>query len=146
MNVTDQKYTTNQADAMATITKKITPDLNFSARLGVSLNQRYRKGTTATYSNMTVTDVISINSYQDKSIEENNIRRRSVRLTACSPLVIKAISISMQRSEEMVPLHCRKEQHLYLSICFRQFHLHGCIQAEQQNIVFRQSAAHRGRK
>ncbi|MEV4883966.1 SusC/RagA family TonB-linked outer membrane protein [Chitinophaga ginsengisegetis] len=75
MNVLNQKYSTTQADFMATLTKKITPDLNFSARLGASLNQRIRKGTTATYSNMTVTDVISINSYQDKSIEENNSRR-----------------------------------------------------------------------
>ncbi|WP_185937031.1 SusC/RagA family TonB-linked outer membrane protein [Chitinophaga polysaccharea] len=75
MNVTNQKYSTTQADFMATITKKITPDLNFSARLGASLNKRVRKGTNATYSNMTVTDVISINSYQDKSLEENNQRR-----------------------------------------------------------------------
>jgi TonB-linked SusC/RagA family outer membrane protein len=75
MNTMDQKYTTNQADIMATITKKITTDLNFSARLGASLNQRYRKGTNGTYSNMTVTDIKSINSYQDKSIEENNLRR-----------------------------------------------------------------------
>jgi TonB-linked SusC/RagA family outer membrane protein len=75
MNVLNQKYSTTQADFMATVTKKITPDLNFSARLGASFNQRIRKGTTATYSNMTVTDVISINSYQDKSMEENNLRR-----------------------------------------------------------------------
>lgn len=75
MNTLNQKYTTNQADVMATITHKLTPDLNFTARLGASINQRFRKGTSATYSNMTVTDVISINSYQDKSIVENNIRR-----------------------------------------------------------------------
>lgn len=75
MNTLDQKYTTNQADLMATFTHKITSDLNLSARLGASLNQRFRKGSAGTYSNMTVTDVKSINSYQDKSIEENNIRR-----------------------------------------------------------------------
>lgn len=75
MNTLDQKYTTNQADVMATFTHKLTHDLNFSARLGASLNQRFRKGTAGTYSNMTVTDVKSINSYQDKSIEENNSRR-----------------------------------------------------------------------
>ncbi|WP_295123939.1 SusC/RagA family TonB-linked outer membrane protein [uncultured Chitinophaga sp.] len=75
MNTMDQKYTTNQAELMATITKKFTPSFGFTGRLGTSLNQRRRKGTTATYTNMTVTDVISINSYQDKAIEENNIRR-----------------------------------------------------------------------
>ncbi|MDQ0104928.1 TonB-linked SusC/RagA family outer membrane protein [Chitinophaga terrae (ex Kim and Jung 2007)] len=75
MNTLDQKYTTNQADLMATFTHKLSPVLDLSARAGISLNQRFRKGTTGTFSNMTVTDVKSINSYQDKSIEENNIRR-----------------------------------------------------------------------
>ncbi|MBV7529675.1 SusC/RagA family TonB-linked outer membrane protein [Chitinophaga sp. sic0106] len=75
MNTLDQKYMTNQADVMATFTHKLSRDINLSARLGASLNQRQRKGTAGTFSNMTVTDVKSINSYQDKSIEESNIRR-----------------------------------------------------------------------
>lgn len=75
MNTMNQKYTTNQADFIATFTKKLNKNIKLTARLGASLNQRYRKGTTGAYSNMTVKDVVSINSYQDKSIVENNIRR-----------------------------------------------------------------------
>jgi TonB-linked SusC/RagA family outer membrane protein len=75
LNTLNQKHITNQADVLATITKKLTKDINLSARVGASLTRRFRMGTTATYSNMTVTDVISLNSYQDKAIEENDVRR-----------------------------------------------------------------------
>lgn len=75
LNVTDQKYTTNQADVLATITKKLSKDLNLSVRLGGSINRRFRQGTNEQYQNMVVTDAISKNSYQDKVIIENDVRR-----------------------------------------------------------------------
>jgi TonB-linked SusC/RagA family outer membrane protein len=76
LNATNQRYMTNQADVLITVTKKLTPELGLSARVGGSINYRRRSGTVATYSNMTVPDVVSLNSYQDKAIEENDSRRK----------------------------------------------------------------------
>lgn len=70
----NQKYQTSQADVIATATRKW-GDIDFTARLGGSVNRRSRVGTIGTYANMIVTDVVSLNSYQDKSIVENNVRR-----------------------------------------------------------------------
>jgi len=76
LNVLDQKYVTNQAEVLATITKNITEDINVSARLGGSINTRARVGTTEEYTSMSVRDVVSLNSFQDRSVVKNNVRRR----------------------------------------------------------------------
>lgn len=72
----NQRYTTNQVEAIASYTKKISSDLNLSARVGGSINNRIRRGTTSAFSNMIVLDAISPTSYLDKVVVENDIPRR----------------------------------------------------------------------
>ena len=70
LNTLDNKYITNQAEIMATITKQLTKDVNFSARLGGSINKRIRESVSSTYTQMLVTDKVSLNSFRDKVILE----------------------------------------------------------------------------
>ena len=72
----NQRYTTNQVEVLASYTKQVSKDFNLSARLGGSINDRIRKGTTSAFSNMIVLDAISPSSYLDKSVIPNDIPRR----------------------------------------------------------------------
>ena len=76
LEVIDQKYVTTQADVLATIDLYLSDQIRLTSRFGGSINDRTRKGTSANYSNMQVTDVVSINSFADRSVIENNVRRR----------------------------------------------------------------------
>jgi len=71
----NQRYTTNQVEALASYTRQIGKDFNISARLGGSINNRIRKGTTSAFSNMIVLDAMSASSYLDKSVIPNDIPR-----------------------------------------------------------------------
>lgn len=71
----NQRYTTNQVEALASYTRQIGKDFNISARLGGSINNRVRKGATSAFSNMIVSDAISASSYLDKSVIPNDIPR-----------------------------------------------------------------------
>jgi len=72
----DQQYATTQADILATYTKQLGQDFNLSLRAGASINSKVQKGTTSQFSNMVITDVVSPNSFADKTVIENDIRRR----------------------------------------------------------------------
>ena len=70
LNTLENKYITNQAEVMATINKQINKDLNLSVRLGGSINKRIRESVSSTYTQMLITDKISLNSFRDKVILE----------------------------------------------------------------------------
>ncbi|MFD2599434.1 SusC/RagA family TonB-linked outer membrane protein [Sphingobacterium corticis] len=71
----NQRYVTNQMEVLASYTKKLGTDFNLSARVGGSINQRLRQGSTAAFTNMIVPDAITPGSYLDKSVIENDIPR-----------------------------------------------------------------------
>ncbi|MEJ2884715.1 SusC/RagA family TonB-linked outer membrane protein [Pedobacter sp. GR22-6] len=72
----NQRYTTNQVEVLASYTKQVSKDFNVSARLGGSINDRIRKGTNSSFSNMIVLDAISATSYLDKVVIPNDIPRQ----------------------------------------------------------------------
>ncbi|MCO4294294.1 SusC/RagA family TonB-linked outer membrane protein [Solitalea sp. MAHUQ-68] len=61
----DQRYSTTEADLLLSFQHQVTKDINLSARLGGSLSRINSYGTTTVYSNMTMTDVVSGNSFAE---------------------------------------------------------------------------------
>lgn len=75
LDVVNQQYVTNLGEVLATYSKQLGQDYHLSLRAGASVNHRFRKGTTSQFTNMILTDVVSMNSFADKSVVENNVRR-----------------------------------------------------------------------
>lgn len=67
---TTGKITTSQADAMLSFDKEITKTLRLTTRLGANYYQLTNGGFANVFSRMTITDVISPNSFTDKSINQ----------------------------------------------------------------------------
>ena len=73
----NQKLSTTEADLLLSIQKQVTPSLWLSARLGGSLLRIDNPGTTGQNIDMTVTDVVNINSFADKTIVSNEYREQT---------------------------------------------------------------------
>ncbi len=71
----NNKTTTNQADAMLSFQKDITPDVNLTARLGVNYFNYEVAGFSNVFTNMIFRDVVSPNSYKEKLIDEKYLRK-----------------------------------------------------------------------
>lgn len=77
LNLNDQAYYTTEADVLLSFEKQFTPDFNFSAKLGGSLSRISNKRDSWEFLNMTVTDVVSPNSFADKSIVSTHYRKKN---------------------------------------------------------------------
>ncbi|MCR8556700.1 SusC/RagA family TonB-linked outer membrane protein [Mucilaginibacter sp. BJC16-A38] len=73
----NQKLQTTEADLLLSVQKQVTPSLWLSARLGTSISRIDNPGTTGYNIDMTVTDVVSVNSFSDKTIVENRYRKQT---------------------------------------------------------------------
>lgn len=76
LDVVDQQYTTNNGELLATYTQKLGEDYKLSLRVGASTNELIRKGVVSQFTNMALTDVVSSNSFSDKTVVESDVRRR----------------------------------------------------------------------
>lgn len=72
----DQKYQTTEADLLLTLQKQFTPKWYAAARLGSSISQYSKPGTSLLGTDMQVKDVISFNSFNDKVITDLESRKR----------------------------------------------------------------------
>jgi len=72
-----QKMGTTEGDALLTAQKQVSPSLNLALRLGGSFSRIDNPGTTSTFINLNVPDVVSPNSFSDKSVVENHYRKRN---------------------------------------------------------------------
>jgi TonB-linked SusC/RagA family outer membrane protein len=79
LETTNQKIQTTEADMLLTAQKQVTPSINLSARLGASLSSSQAPGYTGSYIDMVATDVISSNSFADKTIIQVSPRERQTR-------------------------------------------------------------------
>ncbi len=75
LDQTTRKITTTQADLMLSFDKEITKSLRLTTRVGANYYQNTNGGFLNTFSRMTVTDVISPNSFSDKSINHFYLKR-----------------------------------------------------------------------
>ena len=75
LDQTSQRYLTSQVEAIASYTKQLGNDFNIAARVGASINNRNRTGTSSSFSNMLLLDAITPASYQDKVINEIAVPR-----------------------------------------------------------------------
>jgi TonB-linked SusC/RagA family outer membrane protein len=66
----EQQFRTTEADLLLSLQKQFTPSWYAAARLGSSISYRKNPGTVQQATDMTVTDVISFNSFKDKIIRE----------------------------------------------------------------------------
>ncbi|RWY53829.1 SusC/RagA family TonB-linked outer membrane protein [Mucilaginibacter gilvus] len=79
LETTNQKVQTTEADILLTAQKQLTPSFNLSGRLGASISHTFNPGYTGNYINMVATDVISSNSFSDKTILDLSPRGRETR-------------------------------------------------------------------
>ena len=77
LDVINQKLSTTEADVLLSIQKQVTPSLWLSARLGSSLSRIDNPGTVGQNIDMTVTDIVSINSFSDKTLVANRYRKQT---------------------------------------------------------------------
>ncbi|WP_222535185.1 SusC/RagA family TonB-linked outer membrane protein [Pedobacter polysacchareus] len=75
LDLLDRNFTTTEADVLLTAQKQVTKDLHLSARLGGSISRVSNKGEAMTFTNMTVRDVVTPNSFADKSIIPTHYRK-----------------------------------------------------------------------
>jgi len=73
----NQKYSTTEADLLLSIQKQVTPSLWLSAKFGSSILRVDNPGTTGVNTIMTVTDVVNINSFSDKTVVANEYREQT---------------------------------------------------------------------
>ncbi|MET3980437.1 TonB-linked SusC/RagA family outer membrane protein [Mucilaginibacter sp. UYP25] len=79
LETTNQKVQTTEADMLLTAQKQVTKTINLSARLGASLSRSQAPGYTGSYIDMVATDVISSNSFADKTITQLSPREMQTR-------------------------------------------------------------------
>lgn len=75
LNASNQRYSTTEADILLSMQKQVSTAWHLSARLGASLSRIRNAGRTMEFLNMTMTDVISPNSFADKAVIENDYRK-----------------------------------------------------------------------
>lgn len=75
LEVKNSKYLTNQADVLLTMERNITKNIALTARLGAQLYRSDRPVNDQIYLNQVVKDVISPNSYADKSVMATEYRK-----------------------------------------------------------------------
>ncbi|POY37942.1 SusC/RagA family TonB-linked outer membrane protein [Solitalea longa] len=61
----DQRYSTTEADMLLSYQQQLSKDFNLAVRLGASLSRVNSFGTSTVYNNMTMTDVVSGNSFAE---------------------------------------------------------------------------------
>lgn len=71
----DQKYSTTEADLIISAQKQISSSFHLAAKLGGSISRVSNVGNTMAFTNMVVTDVVSPNSFSDKTIVAHDIRK-----------------------------------------------------------------------
>ncbi|RFZ92324.1 SusC/RagA family TonB-linked outer membrane protein [Mucilaginibacter conchicola] len=79
LETTNQKVQTTEADMLLSAQRQITPSVNLSARLGGSLSRSQAPGYSGNYIDMVATDVISSNSFSDKTITQLSPREMQTR-------------------------------------------------------------------
>ncbi|MES2265668.1 MAG: SusC/RagA family TonB-linked outer membrane protein, partial [Bacteroidota bacterium] len=79
LETTNQKVQTTEADMLLTAQKQVTKSLNLSARVGASISHSFNPGYTGSYINQVATDVVSSNSFSDKTIVQIPPRGRETR-------------------------------------------------------------------
>src|SRR5690606_25804609 len=77
LNANHQRYSTTESDVLLSMEKQVSPAWHLSARLGASLSRIRNAGSTSEFLNMTMTDVVSPNSFADKSVIENDYRKHN---------------------------------------------------------------------
>ena len=77
LNTNHQRYSTTESDVLLSMEKQVTPAWYLSARLGASVSRIRNAGSTMEFLNMTMTDVVSPNSFADKSVVENDYRKHN---------------------------------------------------------------------
>jgi TonB-linked SusC/RagA family outer membrane protein len=73
----NQKLSTTEADMLLSIQKQVTPSLWLSAKLGSSITRIDNPGTVGQNIDMTVTDVVNVNSFSDKTVVANEYREQT---------------------------------------------------------------------
>ena len=73
----NQKLSTTEADVLVTLQKQVTPSLNLSARFGSSLSRIDNPGSVLQFVNLNVPDVISPNSFSDKTVVDTHYRKQN---------------------------------------------------------------------
>ncbi|MHA4806543.1 SusC/RagA family TonB-linked outer membrane protein [Flavitalea flava] len=86
----DQKFSTTEADLIVSLQKQVSPAFYLSARMGGSLSRVNNFGNTMGFTNMVVTDVVSPNSFSDKTLVENNVRKSTNSLYGLFSMAYKS--------------------------------------------------------
>lgn len=77
LNTNNQRYSTTESDVLLSMQKQVSPAWYLAARLGASISRIRNAGTTMEFLNMTMTDVVSPNSFADKSVIANDYRKHN---------------------------------------------------------------------
>ena len=77
LNANNQRYSTTESDVLLSMQKQVSTAWHLSARLGASISRIRNAGNTLEFLNMTMTDVVSPNSFADKSVVENDYRKHN---------------------------------------------------------------------
>lgn len=77
LNANNQRYSTTESDILLSLQKQVSPAWHLSSRLGASLSRVRNAGNMMEFLNMTMTDVVSPNSFADKTVVENDYRKHN---------------------------------------------------------------------
>ncbi len=77
LNTRNQRYVTTESDILLSAQKQVSEDWHLSARLGASLSRVHNGGTTDEFLNMNMTDLISPNSFADKTVLAHAFRKHN---------------------------------------------------------------------
>lgn len=77
LDVIDQKLSTTDADLLVSVSKQVSKNLWLSAKVGADIIHSDNPSTNGVNIDQVVTDVVSINSFSDKTLVENRYRKEN---------------------------------------------------------------------